>query len=74
MFAESEVFERWKTFNVRCSIGVALFPTHAADASSLLRCADEAMYEAKAAGKGCYRVFNQLTADHGRTGDPRSVV
>jgi diguanylate cyclase (GGDEF)-like protein len=74
MFAESEVFERWKTFNVRCSIGVALFPTHAEDASSLLRCADEAMYEAKAAGKGCYRVFNQTTIDHGRTGDPRSVV
>jgi predicted signal transduction protein with EAL and GGDEF domain len=50
-----------------------LFPTHAADASSLLRCADEAMYEAKAAGKGCYRVFNHSTVDHGRTGDPRSV-
>ena len=73
MFAESEVFERWQALNVRCSIGVALFPTHAADASSLLRCADEAMYEAKAAGKGCYRVFNHSTVDHGRTGDPRSV-
>jgi diguanylate cyclase (GGDEF)-like protein len=71
MFAESEVFERWQVLNVRCSIGVALFPTHAADASSLLRCADEAMYEAKAAGKGCYRVFKQTTVDHGRTDDLR---
>ncbi len=74
MFAESEVFERWQALNIRCSIGVALFPTHAADASSLLRCADEAMYEAKAAGKGCYRVFSHSTVVHGSTGDPRSVV
>jgi diguanylate cyclase (GGDEF)-like protein len=69
MFAESEVFMRWQALNVTCSIGVALFPTHAADATSLLRCADEAMYEAKAAGKGCYRVSNQFILDHGGAGD-----
>ncbi len=40
VFAESEIFRRWHDFNIRCSIGIALFPAHAADASSLLRCAD----------------------------------
>jgi diguanylate cyclase (GGDEF)-like protein len=58
-FEKSECFISWRSLNVKCSVGVALFPTHAQDASSLLRCADEAMYAAKADGKGCYRVFNQ---------------
>jgi diguanylate cyclase (GGDEF)-like protein len=33
--------------SIDVSVGVALFPTHGLDASSLLRCADVAMYEAK---------------------------
>ena len=63
VFAESEIFRRWHDFNIRCSIGIALFPAHAADTSSLLRCADEAMYAAKTAGKGCYRVFHRANVD-----------
>jgi diguanylate cyclase (GGDEF)-like protein len=35
---------------IDASIGAALFPAHAQDASSLLRCADVAMYEAKRKG------------------------
>ncbi|MFJ2993057.1 diguanylate cyclase domain-containing protein [Pandoraea sp. NPDC087047] len=38
------------------SIGVALYPTHAADASALLRAADAAMYQAKRAGSGTWHV------------------
>ncbi len=38
------------------SIGVAAFPEHAQDAIALFRCADDAMYAAKRAGKGCVRV------------------
>jgi diguanylate cyclase (GGDEF)-like protein len=57
-FEKSDCFISWRSLNVKCSVGVALFPTHAEDASSLLRCADEAMYAAKEDGKGCYRVFN----------------
>ncbi len=34
------------------SIGIALFPDHATDATSLLQVADEQMYEAKRNGKG----------------------
>ncbi len=39
-------FERVKA-NVSASIGIALAPTHAKDSSSLMRCADIAMYRAK---------------------------
>lgn len=42
--------------NVTASIGVA-FAARASDVDSLIREADSAMYEAKSAGKGCYRVF-----------------
>ncbi len=37
---------------VNASIGIALFPGHAASASDLLRCADVAMYRAKRSGAG----------------------
>ncbi len=36
---------------VTVSIGVAAFPDHAQEAEALLRCADEALYDAKAAGR-----------------------
>jgi diguanylate cyclase len=36
--------------NVSASIGIALAPTHAKDSSSLMRCADIAMYRAKSKG------------------------
>ncbi|MDH4391404.1 MAG: GGDEF domain-containing protein [Aquabacterium sp.] len=39
---------------VGASIGIALFPADALDADSLLRLADDAMYQAKALGKGCH--------------------
>ncbi len=39
------------------SIGVAVFPEHGNDASTLLRNADAAMYAAKRAGKGRYTLF-----------------
>ncbi|MEJ5209929.1 MAG: EAL domain-containing protein [Burkholderiales bacterium] len=34
------------------SLGIALYPDHAEDASSLIRCADIAMYAAKRSGRG----------------------
>lgn len=41
------------------SIGVALFPEHADDPSTLLAAADAAMYEAKRSGKGVIRYANR---------------
>ncbi len=43
--------------NVSGSVGVALFPAHAADAETLTRKADSAMYHAKDSGKNCFRIF-----------------
>jgi len=41
---------------VTCSLGVAMFPDHSRSPSSLLKYADEAMYEAKNAGIGCWLI------------------
>lgn len=42
---------------VRISIGITLFPEDANDAETLLKCADSALYHAKAAGGECYRYY-----------------
>lgn len=44
---------------VSASIGVTVYPLDASDADHLLRHADHAMYQAKNAGKNCYRMFSQ---------------
>ncbi len=41
------------------SIGIAVYPEDGTQASSLLQHADAALYSAKAAGKGCFRYFEQ---------------
>jgi diguanylate cyclase (GGDEF)-like protein/PAS domain S-box-containing protein len=41
---------------IRASIGVAYAPDHGSEPEQLMRIADEALYEAKRAGKDCYRV------------------
>lgn len=46
---------------VGASIGVALFPDDADDADALLAAADSALYEAKAAGRGCFNYFRPDT-------------
>jgi diguanylate cyclase (GGDEF)-like protein len=49
--------------HVKTSIGVSVYPHHAITADELLQLADEAMYEAKRAGKNRYRVSGQLQVD-----------
>ena len=55
--------EHYRFNDVQCaigvSIGIALFPDHAAAAEQLLHMADIALYRAKHAGKGVYRVFDR---------------
>ncbi|MDX6749087.1 EAL domain-containing protein [Geminicoccaceae bacterium 1502E] len=41
------------------SVGIALFPEHAATADSLLACADKALYAAKGAGRQTWRIFQR---------------
>ncbi|WP_051298392.1 bifunctional diguanylate cyclase/phosphodiesterase [Marinobacterium litorale] len=43
--------------DVSASIGVTFFPTHGEKTETLIRNADTAMYRAKSAGGGCYRVY-----------------
>ncbi|MBY0455273.1 MAG: EAL domain-containing protein [Burkholderiaceae bacterium] len=43
---------------VSASLGVTIFPQDAADAEQLMRHADQAMYQAKQAGKNCYHIFD----------------
>jgi diguanylate cyclase (GGDEF)-like protein/PAS domain S-box-containing protein len=49
--------------NVRmsCSIGIAIYPTQAANSDELFSRADAAMYEAKRRGGGCYEVYSEGT-------------
>lgn len=43
--------------NIGGSIGISLFPHHGHDAATLIRKADEAMYQAKSAGRGCWMIY-----------------
>ncbi len=45
------------------SIGIALFPEDAASASMLIRNSDVAMYQAKTAGKHCYRFYDRSLSE-----------
>ena len=51
------------------SLGIAYYPTHAADADDLVARADIAMYQAKSAGKNTWRVFR---ADESADSEMRS--
>jgi diguanylate cyclase (GGDEF)-like protein/PAS domain S-box-containing protein len=44
---------------INTSIGIAFSSSHYQNPQDILRDADTAMYQAKAAGKGCYAVFDQ---------------
>jgi diguanylate cyclase (GGDEF)-like protein/PAS domain S-box-containing protein len=52
-------------FHIGASVGISLYPRDAADADELLRHADAAMYEAKAAGRNGLTVY---------TGDPHEPL
>lgn len=44
---------------VTCSIGISLYPEHAANGEELVKRADRALYEAKRAGRNNYRFFTR---------------
>ncbi len=57
------IFIDGATLTVTASIGATLFPGDGADADTLLRHADQAMYAAKEAGRNRYHLFDPLL-DH----------
>ena len=46
-------------YHVSLSIGVALYPYHSENYHALIKYADTAMYQAKKAGKGQYRIYTE---------------
>jgi diguanylate cyclase (GGDEF)-like protein len=56
--AAAPVKVRQHTLQLSASLGVTLFPQNGGDADTLLRHADQAMYQAKQAGKNRYHLFN----------------
>jgi len=52
-----------KSVRVSASIGCAICPDHGRDASTLLNCADAAMYEAKAGGKNDFVMYQKAFED-----------
>lgn len=51
-------------FYVTASIGISIYPLDASDASTLMKNADIAMYQAKASGKGRALTFNSSLQEH----------
>jgi diguanylate cyclase (GGDEF)-like protein/PAS domain S-box-containing protein len=52
------------------SLGIALFKEHAVHATDLLKCADQAMYAAKQAGRNGWRMFDISMHDSNPTPSP----
>lgn len=52
-------FTHWTLEGVTASIGISFFPRHSEEASLLLKCADNAMYEAKKQNNS-YRIFEYI--------------
>ena len=54
-----------RRYRTGASIGIALLPQHGSDSEELLAHADLAMYEAKRAGRSCFRMFAHEHEDTG---------
>jgi diguanylate cyclase (GGDEF)-like protein len=54
-----EFFIQGHTLNISCSLGISIFPEHGADAETLTRNADAAMYGAKERGGNSFRFFTE---------------
>lgn len=55
----AEFFIQGHTLNIGCSLGISIFPDHGADAETLIRNADAAMYDAKERGGDGFRFFTE---------------
>ncbi len=51
------------TINISCSIGIAIFPLHGEDELTLMKHADDAMYQSKSGGRNCFTVFGGELSD-----------
>jgi len=51
------------TITITTSAGVSIYPDHGEDADTLMKSADLALYQAKAAGRNVYRIAERTTED-----------
>ncbi len=63
LFNSTSVPVDGKQLPISASIGIALMPDHTASATELLIRADAAMYEAKQAGRGCWRMYSASSGE-----------
>jgi len=50
---------RGHSLNITCSLGISIFPEHGADAETLIKNADAAMYSVKENGRNNFRFFTE---------------
>jgi diguanylate cyclase (GGDEF)-like protein len=55
---DEDFFVSGDKVRISTSLGISIYPDHAADASTLIRIADKAMYHAKQAGRNTYRFYD----------------
>ena len=58
LFNERLMEENGRKWEISGSLGIALFPSHTTNVSELMAYADAAMYEAKQAGRNCWRLYS----------------
>jgi diguanylate cyclase (GGDEF)-like protein len=56
-----------QSIHVGVSIGIAVAPDHGLDADELMKCADLALYRAKAKGRGAYQLFEPEMEEQARS-------
>jgi len=55
-----------QSIHVGVSVGIAIAPDHGLDADELMKCADLALYQAKARGRGAYQLFEPEMEEEAR--------
>ncbi|MDQ6628772.1 MAG: diguanylate cyclase [Pseudomonadota bacterium] len=60
-------------FRLSASVGIAVYPEDGADAASLIRCADAAMYESKRRGAGAFAMHADAAHPNRETESPQEV-
>lgn len=56
-----------QSVHVGVSVGIAIAPDHGLDADELMKCADLALYQAKARGRGIYQLFEPEMEEEARS-------
>jgi diguanylate cyclase (GGDEF)-like protein len=56
-----------QSIHIGVSVGIAITPDHGLDADELMKCADLALYRAKAKGRGAYQLFEPEMEEEARS-------